>query len=149
MIRKIFTVEKKQHTVKNNLIAKTDGDIIYLSPTYPGSTHDKKICDEENILFSKNVYMFVDLGFIGLTSGAVKIMIPFKSRKKQELNEEQKGFNKWLSSIRVKVEHVIGSVKINRKVKEKFRGRMYNREDTIMLVSCALHNLKVRLKNAA
>jgi len=91
--------------------------------------------------------MFVDLGFIGITSEMAKIIIPFKRSKKRELNEEQKEYNKWVSSIRVKIEHIIASIKIYRKVKDKFRGRLYAREDNIMLIACALHNLKIRLKN--
>lgn len=126
-----------------------NGEIVYLSPTYPGSAHDKKIWDEENIFFNKDLQLLVDLGFLGLTSETAKILIPFKSSKKHELSNEQKDYNRWVSSLRVKVEHIIGSVKINRKVKEKFRGRLYAREDTVMLVSCALHNLKIKVKNVA
>lgn len=120
-----------------------NGEVIYLSPTYPGSVHDKSICDCEELEFLKNISVFVDLGFLGLTSEKANIIIPFKHRKKQELTTEQKEYNKWVSRIRVKIEHVIGSVKIFRKVKEKLRGRLYAREDTVMLVACALHNLKL------
>lgn len=122
-------------------------EIVYLSPTYPGSVHDKNICDSEELEFFKNVSVFVDLGYLGMSSDNAKIIIPYKHKKKQELTIEQKKFNKWVSSIRVKIEHIIASVKIFRKVKEKFRGRLYAREDTIMLVACALHNLKLFVKN--
>ena len=123
-----------------------NGEVIYLSPTYPGSVHDKSICDCEELEFLKTISVFVDLGFLGLTSERANIIIPFKRKKKQELTTEQKEYNKWVSKIRVKIEHVIGSVKIYRKVKEKLRGRLYAREDTVMLVACALHNLKLRVK---
>ena len=123
-----------------------NGEVIYLSPTYPGSVHDKSICDCEELEFLKTISVFVDLGFLGLTSERANIIIPFKRKKKQELTTEQREYNKWVSKIRVKIEHVIGSVKIYRKVKEKLRGRLYAREDTVMLVACALHNLKLRVK---
>lgn len=119
---------------------------MYLSPTYPGRVHDKNICDEEGLEFFKKVSVFVDLGFLGLISENAKILIPFKHKKNQELTTEQKSYNKWVSKIRVKIEHIIASVKIFRKVKDKFRGRMYAREDTVMLIACALHNLKLRVK---
>ena len=122
-------------------------EILYLSPTYPGYVHDKKICDEEELGFLKKVSVFVDLGYLGMSSDNAKIIIPFKHRKKQELTNEQKEYNKWMSGIRVKIEHIIASVKIFRKVKEKYRGRLYLREDTIMLVACSLHNLRLRVKN--
>lgn len=117
-----------------------------MSPTYPGSFHDKSICDSEDLIFLKKISVFVDLGFLGLTSEKANIIIPFKHKKNQELTSEQKEYNKWVSRIRVKIEHVIGSVKVYRKVKEKLRGRLYAREDTVMLVACALHNLKLFVK---
>lgn len=121
-------------------------EILYLSPTYAGSVHDKSICNEEKLQFLKPVKLFVDLGFLGLSSNTAHIIIPYKNTKKQELNSTQKEYNKWVSKIRVKIEHTLASVKIFRKVKEKFRGRLYAREDTVMLVACALHNLKLRIK---
>lgn len=126
-----------------------DGEILYLSQTYPGSIHDKKICDIEEFEITKKVDMLVDLGFLGLSSQMAKILIPIKNKKKQKLNQEQKDYNKFVSKLRVKIEHIIGNIKINRKVKEKFRGRMYAREDVVMLVACSLHNLKVKVTNVA
>lgn len=41
----------------------------------------------------------------------LKVHLPFKKPKGGELTEEQKGFNRQLSSIRVRVEHCIGWVK--------------------------------------
>ena len=108
--------------------------------------HDKNIYDYEEMMINKNVQMFIDLGFIGLTSEQAKIMIPYKRKKNIDLTNEQKAYNKWVSSIRVKIEHIIASVKIFRKVKEKYRGRLYAREDVIMLIACALHNLKLKVK---
>jgi hypothetical protein len=59
---------------------------------------------------------------------------------------QQKEHNTWVARVRVKIEHIIGAVKNFRKVKEKFRGRLYAREDIIMLIACALHNLKQSVK---
>ncbi|MDQ3111854.1 MAG: hypothetical protein M3R17_18360 [Bacteroidota bacterium] len=42
----------------------------------------------------------------------------------------------------------IARIKIFRKVKEIFRGRLFAREDTVMLVAWALHNLKLKVKFA-
>lgn len=123
-------------------------EILYLSPTYAGSVHDKKMCDLEQLTFSKNAMVIMDLGFMGLSSETAKIIVPCRRRKNQMLNEQQKQANKWISKVRVKVEHIIACVKIFRKVKEKFRGRLYAREDRVMLVACALHNLKLKVKYA-
>src|SRR5262249_18401931 len=43
---------KKTHTVKNNLIVDVEERLVrYLSRTYAGSVHDKRICDEEAYQF--------------------------------------------------------------------------------------------------
>ena len=123
-------------------------EILYLSPTYAGSVHDKSICDQESLLFTKSIPVIVDLGFKGLKSEKAQIIMPHKHKKNQNLSDEQLSFNKWISKVRVKIEHIIAGVKIFRKVKEKFRGRLFAREDTVMLVACALYNLKLRVKYA-
>lgn len=122
-------------------------EILYLSPTYGGSVHDKKICDLEQIEFLKKTRVMMDLGFVGLSSDTAQLIMPHKRKKNQVLNEQQEQWNKWVSKIRVKVEHIIASVKIFRKVKEKFRGRLFAREDRVMTVACGLHNLKLKVKN--
>lgn len=124
------------------------GEVLYLSPTYGGSVHDKKICDLEQVTFLKQARVLVDLGFTGLSSTMAQLIMPYKRKKNQELNAEQEQANKWISKIRVKVEHIIASIKIFRKVKEKFRGRLFNREDRAMLIACGLHNLKLKVKGA-
>ncbi len=123
-----------------------NGEVLYLSPTYGGRVHDKKICDLEFLSFSKKVLLLVDLGFLGLSSENAQVILPYKQKKNQELDAIKKAYNKWQASVRVRIEHTIASIKIFRKVKETFRGRLYNREDTVMLVACALHNLKLKVK---
>lgn len=122
-------------------------EVLYLSPTYPGSNHDKKICNEEKFKFDKKVHVLADLGFEGLSSDTAQIVLPIKRKKNKVLTQEDKDYNRWMSKYRVKVEHIIGGVKIFRIVKEQYRGRMNNREDDIMLIACALHNLRIKIKN--
>ena len=129
-------------------MAAMSGEVLYLSPTYPGSVHDKKICDLEQVEFLKKTMVMMDLGFLGLASDTAQIILPYKKKKNQTLNMQQEQWNAWVSKIRVKVEHIIASIKIFRKVKEKFRGRLFAREDRVMLIACGLHNLKLKVKNA-
>lgn len=124
------------------------GEVLYLSPTYGGSVHDKKMCDLEQIEFLKKTLVMMDLGYKGLASETAQIIMPHKRKKNQLLDAQQEKWNSWVSKIRVRVEHVIASIKIFRKVKEKFRGRLYAREDRVMLIACGLHNLKLKVKNA-
>lgn len=124
------------------------GEVLYLSPTYGGNFHDKKLCDLEEIEFLKETMVMMDLGYKGLVSETAQIIMPYKRKKNQDLSEEQASWNSWVSKIRVKVEHVIASIKIFRKVKEKFRGRLFAREDRVMLIACGLHNLRLKVKYA-
>lgn len=123
-------------------------EVLYLGPTHCGSVHDKKMGDEDNLLFSKSICLFVDLGFLGLGSENARIILPHKKKKNSVLDTIKLAQNKWQASVRVRIEHTIASIKIFRKVKETFRGRLYGREDTVMLVACALHNLKIKVKFA-
>jgi hypothetical protein len=38
--------------------------------------------------------------------------MPHKHKKNQNLSDEQQAYNKWISRVRVKIEHIIASVKI-------------------------------------
>lgn len=121
-------------------------EILYLSPTYPGSVHDKTICREEELAFEKEVSVFTDLGFQAYTSATARIIMPHKKKKSQPLSQKQKDNNLWISKIRVRIEHVLASVKSYRIVSDVFRCRLYGKEDRVMLIACALHNLKVKSK---
>ena len=114
-------MKKKKHTIKSNLITSLNGEVLYLNQTYGGCVHDKKICDHENLSFSKKIFLLVDLGFLGFSSENAHIILPFKRKKKQELGEMKKEYNRWQASVRVRIEHTIANIKIFRKVKEIFR----------------------------
>lgn len=58
------------------------------------------------------------------------------------MSKNSSGVNGY-KKIRVKVEHTIASIKIFRKVKEKFRGKLFFRENKVMSIACGLHNLIV------
>jgi hypothetical protein len=48
--------------LKNNLVATAEGQITWLSETYPGSDHDKKIMDKEPVVLRNDLQ---DTGFQG------------------------------------------------------------------------------------
>ncbi len=49
-----YSGKKKTHTDKNVLVAgAADGQVLFLSGTYPGKTHDKRIADEEQLNLSR------------------------------------------------------------------------------------------------
>lgn len=145
--KKYYSGKKKAHTKKNNLItdAKTK-KVKYLSKTYEGKKHDKPICDEEEYEFPKGSTLWKDTGFQGYEPKNTTTIQPKKKPRGKELSEEDKLANKAISSIRVGIEHVIGSIKVCRIVKDIFRNYKENYDDLVMENACGLHNFKVEYR---
>ena len=110
-------VVKKTHSIKNNLLCTNNLKIVWLSSTYEGHVHDKKICDEEPLLLPRGIRIWQDTGFIGHRPDGVEICMPRKKPKGKELTAVEKQENKRISGIRIKVEHAIGGMKKCRIVK--------------------------------
>lgn len=132
--------------MKNNMISNPKKTVLYLSPTYEGSVHDKKICDEEPFDFEKEINLLQDSGFQGHKPNNAIIHMPEKNTKYHKLNEEQKQQNRIKSSKRVVIEHVISGIKRCRIVKDKFRYRRYGYEDLVMVLACGLHNFRIECR---
>jgi hypothetical protein len=61
-----YSGKKKAHTDKNVVVADVRGQRIdFLSQTYPGKTHDKKIADLEGISYPPGTVLYKDTGFQG------------------------------------------------------------------------------------
>jgi hypothetical protein len=61
-----YSGRKKKHCDKNVVIVNAQRQRIdYLSRTYPGKTHDKKIADQEQIVYPPGATLYKDSGFQG------------------------------------------------------------------------------------
>ena len=131
--------------MKHNLICDENKKILYLSKAYTGATHDKKIADEEHLVFPEGfeIELLQDSGYQGYNPENVTIIMPTKKPKGKELTGEQKDKNKEISSKRVLVEHAIGGVKILRIIKDEIRIYKESTRNLIMKIACAIHNLKM------
>ncbi len=96
---KTATVVKKTHSVKNNILSLPDRRILFLSRTYNGSVHDKKICDDQPLTFPKGINLWQDTGFVGYYPEGVNIRMPSKKPKGKELSKEQKQKNREISRL--------------------------------------------------
>lgn len=142
-----YSGKKKTHTVKNNLIVDQQSQVLFLSSTYPGSVHDKKLADEAGHHYPDETVLIEDLGYQGYEPENISVLIPHKKPKNGELTQQQKQDNTDLSQIRVPVEHVMAGVKRLNIVKEKIRLHIQNVRDQVMLVACGLHNLRTAARN--
>ena len=119
--------------------------IVYLSPTYPGTVHDKRMADENPYPLPEGSVLWQDLGFLAYELDGVTTRTPHKKPKGGKLTPEQKAENRAISSIRVRIEHVNSSVKRCRTLQESLRLRRPNAYDLLMEIGCGLHNFRTRL----
>jgi hypothetical protein len=76
-----YSGKKKAHTDKNVVIVNTKSKRVgYLSGTYAGKTHDKKIADTESIAYPRTARLRQDTGFQGYAPRVAEICQPKKSR---------------------------------------------------------------------
>jgi len=135
----------KKHTVKNHIVCGEDSHVLYTSPLYEGKIHDKQLITEERLRFPENVVLLQDAGYQGFETEAT-VFMPKKKPKGKELSGLDKTLNHIISSIRVKVEHVIGGIKIIRMVKEKIRLKTENTKQMVFIIAVGLHNLRKKYR---
>ncbi|MCE7988922.1 MAG: hypothetical protein DYG89_47820 [Caldilinea sp. CFX5] len=90
-------------------------------------------------------WLLQDLGFLGFTLAGVESLLPFKKPKGCTLTPAQKAFNRQLAALRVRIKHVISSVKRCRIVKDICRQHVVGARDAVMEIACALHNFRLSL----
>ena len=76
-----YSGKKKMHSDKNVLIVHTQSKRVgYLSPTYAGKTHDKKVAECEQIAYPRQASLHKDTGFQGYEPHVKHSYQPKKSR---------------------------------------------------------------------
>ena len=141
--KEYYSGKKKSHTVKNNVIVERGGKVMYLSGTYEGKRHDKRIADDEQYCFPPDSRLLQDTGFQGYRPAGVTIIQPKKKPRGRELDADEKLLNKAISKFRVEVEHHIGGIKRSQILVQRFRNRTENFVDEVMETACGLHNFRL------
>ena len=85
-----------------------------------------------------------DRGLLGHAPAGVLVEMPHKKPPKRELRFSQKLYKHMVSSLRVVIEHAHSGIKRLRVVLDPLRLRGEWKRDTVMVVACGLHNLRVR-----
>ena len=79
-----YSGKKKIHSDKNIVIATVKRKrVSYLSQTYPGKTHDKKVADTENISYPEQMTLHKDTGFQGYEPKVHRLYQPKKSHARK------------------------------------------------------------------
>ncbi len=131
--------------MKNVLLINAALTILFLSETYAGRTHDKRIAEATPYPLPAGSRLLQDLGFLAFTLPQVEVIMPTRKPRGRALTRAQKAANRRLARRRVRIEHVNSRVKRCRIVHDTCRLRKAGIRDLIMEVCCALHNYRVRL----
>lgn len=76
-----YSGKTKAHSDKNLVIVtRRTKRVGYLSPTYAGKTHDKKLADQERIAYPRRARLYKDTGFQGYEPKGAQTFQPKKSR---------------------------------------------------------------------
>jgi DDE superfamily endonuclease len=95
--------------------------ILFLSETYAGSTHDKRMADATPYPLPVGSRLLQDLGFLAFTLDQVEIIMPTRKPRGRALTRAQRAANRRIARRRVRIEHVNSSVKV------RFVGQKPNR----------------------
>lgn len=139
--RKHYSGKKKAHTRKAIVVADGTRRIGLLSRSKRGARHDKRIADMHGIIQSlpTHVSVIADTGFVGARHPG--LCLPRKGSKRKPLSDEDRGWNRLVSSIRIRVEHAIGGMKRFAAVAGIYRNRKVCCDDRFNLLAAGLWNL--------
>ncbi len=140
-----YSGKKKCHTVKNLVLVEKELRIVFLSPTYPGTVHDKRMADAAPYPLPQGSTLLQDLGFLGFHLDCVIIEMPTRKPRGSELTLSQKEANRACSHRRIAIEHGNLSIKRCRILKDVCRLLLAGCRDQAMEICCALHNFRLRL----
>lgn len=144
--KRYYSGKKRRHTVKTQVVVtrrrKPAGRgakprrvrVAAVSPTFPGTTHDKKVFDRTRVVCPPGVKRTGDIGYLG-----TGLETPRRKPAGGSLTARQKAGNRRVSRRRVVVEHGIGKMKVWRIAAERYRNPR-RRHTLIMKNVAGLHN---------
>lgn len=125
--RRFYSVKQGTHTLKTQVTVTPEGQIVHLSATARGRTHDMKVLRRSRLMtrLPRHVRVWGDRGSTGLEKvyPERETIVPAKRPKKGKLSGEQRELNRLISKVRITAENVINRIKKFRACKEFFRNQ--------------------------
>jgi len=144
-----YSGKKKKHTVKTQYMVNSEGTILHKTGHDRGRIHDYEIFKNKHPKTPLQVENVLDLGYLGVQNDfpTVKSVLPFrKKRKKGELSDEEKKYNRMHSKLRVIVEHTVSRIKKFGIMGTKFRNKLGRYDHASDIVS-GLVNFRIMRTN--
>ena len=144
-----YSGKKKKHTIKTQYMVNGEGLILLHKTEHKkGRKHDYEIFKNNHPITPIQVENVFDLGYMGVKNDfpTVKSVLPFrKNRKKGELSNEEKKYNRKHSKLRVIVEHTISRIKKFGIMGTKFRNKLKRYDHASDIVS-GLINFRIMMR---
>ena len=109
--------------MKTQVVVHKEDNRIICTDFCEGKKHDFRLFKESHVHCLQETELLADSGYSGIKKIHTNSQIPTKSSKKKPLSKTDKRSNQKLSSKRIIVENVIGSVKRYRILSERYRNR--------------------------
>lgn len=144
--KRFYSGTKKRHTLETRVVVTRVRErpggagqrrrvrIVAVSPTFPGSTHDKKVYDRTGVVIPPGVKGYGDTAAIG-----TGLKAPRRKPPTGELTPRQEAGNRRVSKRRIVVEHGIGKMTVWRAAAERWR-KPRRRHTRMMKNGAGLHN---------
>ena len=129
-----YSGKRKDHTVKNTILATKDKIVSFVGKTFCGSRHDFSIFQDDfppETEWFRDIALYVDMGYTGIRNIYVgkNINVPYRRPRKSEKNPTRKmdmsqtNYNRAMAKIRIFVENSIAGLKRYRIMAHDFRNR--------------------------
>jgi hypothetical protein len=132
--------------LKAQILIDEEGAEITATFFGKGRTRDYKLFQMSRTHLGKHLKLRADLGYWGLQTQSVNVILPQKNSKLHQLSKAEKKANRELARKRVKVENVIRRLKIFRILSERYRHRRKRFGLRFNLIA-GLHNYELKLKS--
>jgi hypothetical protein len=147
---RFYSGYKHHRGLKTQIVCDEKRFIRHVSPPQPASVHDKKLWDEQchHLAQMKPVFVLADKGYAGaiLTKAVLR---PLKRNESAYRNNpaRAKQENRIVSALRVRIEHVIGSLKRFKILAERFPLALACYSGCMHAIAL-IHNLQLEIKLA-
>ena len=121
-----YSGKKKKHTIKTQYMVNSEV-LYYTKQVMIGEEYMIMRFSKINILqLQLQVENVLDLGYLGVQNDfpTVKSVLPFRKKRKSELSDGEKRYNRKHSKLRIIVEHTVSRIKKFGIMGTKFRNRL-------------------------
>ncbi len=121
--RRCYSGKKKRHTLKAQLLMNWETREVIATAFGRGQTHDFSLFKQSATYVHPDTIVLADLGYLGSNKLHAQTCLPVKATKHHPLTHDEKQANRTLARLRLRVEQVIGKLKVFRILSERYRGR--------------------------